>query len=263
MVTDGLIKGINTSSFDQEELGIAQKTIRIMLIQPPAKDGVWSFLPQVDGDEGIGYKPPQGILYIATYLNTYSSHVVEVIDCQAEQLDIKQTVEKIREFNPDLVGISAWTDFWYPSYTLGKSIKRVLPQVHINYGGPHISIYPQVTLNIDFVDSVIVGDGELPFFFLSNMIANNSFKKNIPGLHFKKDGVKSNPNTFWIQKDLDRLPFPDRTLLPTTNYSSVLGKNSYVTTMITSRGCPFHCILFKINLQKNLYRSAEDVVKEF
>src|SRR5262249_36521334 len=62
---------------------------------------------------------------------------------------------------------------------------------------------------------------------------------------------------------LDDLPHPDRTLLPITNYGSVLSHERFVTTMITSRGCPHRCTFCKLNFQKNIARSAASVIDEF
>jgi len=40
---------------------------------------------------------------------------------------------------------------------------------------------------------------------------------------------------------LDGLPFPARHLTPYKKYSSLLAKRTPITTMFTSRGCPFNC----------------------
>jgi radical SAM superfamily enzyme YgiQ (UPF0313 family) len=243
----------------------AQRPIRAVVIQPPAREGVKSLLPQVedDGGEGIGFKPPLGILYCASMIKERSPHQILVIDAMAEQLDFEGVVRKVAAFKPDVVGISAWTDFWYPAYRTGQLIKQALPNVHLTYGGPHLGIYPDETLQIPFVDSVVVGDGELPFLWLCNLVANGTTDNSMRGLHFKQYGLKPNPDTFYIHGNLDDLPDPDRTLLPIRNYGSVLAKDAFVTTMITSRGCPHQCTFCKLNFQKTLARTATSVLEEF
>lgn len=243
----------------------ARRPVRVVLIQPPARQGVKSLLPHVeeDGGVGIGYKPPLGILYCATTLKERSPHQVWVIDALAEHLDFEGVLRRVAEIKPDVVGISAWTDFWYPAYRTGQLIKEALPHVHLTYGGPHLGIYPDETLAVPFVDSVIVGDGELPFLYLCNMVANGTLLNSVAGLHFKQYGVKLGQDLFFIHGNLDDLPFPDRTLLPIRNYGSVLAKGDFVTTMITSRGCPYQCTFCKLNFQKTLAQSAERVLEEF
>ena len=67
----------------------------------------------------------------------------------------------------------------------------------------------------------------------------------------------------YYETDLDHIPPPDRTLLPIAAYTSVLAKNQLITTMITSRGCPYSCVFCKIKQQKPLQRSAAQVIAEF
>jgi len=260
-----LLRSTDAASSASAEMMTAGRSLRVLLIQPPATQGVQSLLSHVDdeGGEGIGYKPPLGILYIATMLSERTPHEVKVLDAQAQGLSPQDLAEAARAFKPDVIGISAWTDFWYPAYRTGELIKQALPDAHLSYGGPHLGIFPHETLDIPFVDSVVVGDGEIPFMYLCNLVSNQVTDNSLPGLHFKQGGVKFEPATFFIQAELDDLPFPDRTLLPLQNYTSVLGKNDLVTTMITSRGCPHRCTFCKLNFQKTLARSADDVVQEF
>lgn len=262
---DFLIKSYDAIESAPEKMKVAGRSIRVLIIQGPSAQCVKSLLPQVedDGGEGIGFKPPIGVLYLATNLSRNSPHTVKVIDAIAERLSYEEIIEKAVEFKPDLVGISAWTDFWYPACRTGELIKQALPDIHLTYGGPHLGIYPKETLAFPFVDSVICGDGETPFLYLCNLVSNDTVDNSFNGLHFKEFGVKPAPCTFFVEGNLDALPILDRTLLPLENYGSVLGKNKHITTMITSRGCPHRCTFCKLTFQKNLARSAESVVEEF
>ncbi|MBF0353625.1 MAG: cobalamin-dependent protein [Alphaproteobacteria bacterium] len=244
----------------------AKRAIRVLLIQPPTAHGVASLLPHVDNEgenEGIGHKPPLGLLYVATTVKERSNHQVRVIDAQAENLTFEQVVARAVDFRPDIIGLSVWTDFWYPCWHQAELLKEALPQAHLTMGGPHLGIYPQETLDQPFVDSVVAGDGEIPFLYLCNMIANGVEDNSMQGLHFKKGGVKGGDGTLYIHGDLDDLPIPDRTLLPIGHYGSVMAKGAFVTTMITSRGCPHRCTFCKLSFQKNLARSAGSVIEEF
>ena len=262
---DQLLRASSARETAPDHMKSANRAVRVLLIQPPTVGGVRSLLPQVDDDggEGIGYKPPLGILYVGSIIDAWSDHEVKVVDAQAEQLGFRDLVKIAEEWQPDVVGISAWTDFWYPAFWTGKLIKEVLPETHLTFGGPHLGIYPKETLDIEFTDSVIVGDGEIPFLYLCNMVANGKLDNSMPGLHIKEGGVKLGGDLFFIQGDLDELPKPNRRLLNIKNYSSVLGSNDFTTTMITSRGCPHRCTFCKLNFQKNVASTAENVVEEF
>jgi len=233
-------------------------------MQPPNIDGVQSLLSHM-GDEGesIGFKPPIGLLYVATFLKERTGHQITLVDGQAERLSLDQCLTRICGLEPDVVGVSAWTDWWWAAYELGRRLKERRPQTHLCFGGPHVSIYPAETLGMEGVDSIVVGDGEVPFTALCNLLGSDGPSNHLAGLHFKEFGCKHGEDLFYIQKNLDELPIPDRTLLPLEQYSSVLGKASFVTTMVTSRGCPHHCIFCKLNFQKTISRSAENVIEEF
>lgn len=238
-------------------------SLNIVLVQPPSHHAVESLFPQTETPGGIGFKPPLGILYIASYLAKYSKHNITVLDAQVEAWDSMELVDSILVLKPDIVGITAWTDFWYSAHQTAALLKGRLPNVHIVIGGPHVGIYPDSTLQYSAADSVVLGDGEVPMLLLANSLANGIKPPNIPGVHFKEYGVRQSCDTWYIEKNLDNLPHPGRRFLPIEKYSSVLAKGRYITTMITSRGCPFKCTYCKLNFQKTLQRSAENVVQEF
>ena len=241
----------------------AGRTMRAMLIFPSAEHAVQAMYTfQENDDAWIGFKPPLGLMYIAAYAKQYSPHDVKILDCQVLQLNEDQIRKEISQYKPEVVGVTAWTDFWYDSFRCIQIAKEVNPGIHVTVGGPHVAIYPEVTLESSGCDSVIVGDGEVPFLWLLNGLSNGLVPSSLPGLHLKHRGVKDESLKFYIHRDLDSLPFPDRTSLPYRLYTSVVSKNDFVTTMITSRGCPYRCVFCKLPFQKTLSRRAENVLEE-
>ncbi len=238
--------------------------MKICLIFPPLRDAVKSMMIQVEDSEsgGIGFKPPLGILYIAGYLKSHQPrHEVMLIDAQVERLDISGVVARALNFSPDIIGITAWTDFWCSTHRIIAGLRKALPSAHICVGGPHADIYPDITLNHSDADSVILGDGELPFSLLVERLEQKRPLKDMPFLYTKES---SKPlYEYHVHKDLNELSYPDRRLLPYKKYYSIIGKEAYATTMITSRGCPYRCVFCKLNFQKPACRSAENVVSEF
>lgn len=70
-------------------------------------------------------------------------------------------------------------------------------------------------------------------------------------------------------KHLDTIPFPDRDLLNMQSYmkpSQILMNNQYLrgTTMVTSRGCPFHCIYCHVSAKwgRPRFHSPDYIVEE-
>ena len=73
---------------------------------------------------------------------------------------IKDTLEQIRSFAPDVVGIPLIaTANYIPATNLANSIKNMFPYIKIIFGGQHISVDPDGFLKENpQVDNVIVGD---------------------------------------------------------------------------------------------------------
>lgn len=260
-----LLKAKQLLDFNDLSYAKASKPIRVLIIFPPSRRAVramWTIHNET-ANSSIGAKPPLGPMYVASYLKEHSPHEVKILDCQVENSSDEDIYRTVQDFAPDLVGLCAWTEYWYDTYQCIQIAKRVNPDIHVTVGGPHVSIYPALTLEHSGCDSVIVGDGEVPFLWLANAISNGKIPHDLPGLHIKSHGVKEGNMEFYIHGELDTLAPPRREMLPYKKYTDVIGKADYVTTMITSRGCPFHCTFCKLSFQKTLCHSAEYVIEEF
>ena len=234
--------------------------LNTLLIQPSYKSCVQTLFSIYNTEEGIGFKPPLGLLYIASAIKKLTNHHVDILDCQLENITHENILDNIPN-NYDVIGISAWTDFWYQAYMIGRVLKKKFPAIYIVIGGPHINIFPQEVLEMDFVDAVVMGDGEIPMVTLLNVLAEKETKANpVPGLYFAN--IKYTDFSPYVCNDLDILPFPDRTSLPLHRYSAIISPNKYSTTMVTSRGCPFFCVYCKLKFQKPVRRSATNVLAE-
>ncbi|MDP6953813.1 MAG: cobalamin-dependent protein, partial [Alphaproteobacteria bacterium] len=111
-------------------------------------------------NHAIGHKPPQSTLILATYLKAMGFDDVTCIDAQLEGYSPEQTAEAVAALAPDIVGVTAWTDFWYPTWRTMKLVREKLPDCTIVAGGPHCSVYPQETVEHSEADYVVAGDGE-------------------------------------------------------------------------------------------------------
>jgi anaerobic magnesium-protoporphyrin IX monomethyl ester cyclase len=242
--------------------------MKILLINPPRHNEILADNPAFI-DEERGYNPPLGLLYLAGYLKENSHHQVFGLDAQVERLDYNDEFKrKILEINPEVVGITAMTftliDVLETINLVRQAEKELGKKIIIVLGGPHVHLFPKETINLPGVDYLVKGEGEAPFFNLLEALENKGDLSQIQGLVFKKDGqVFDNPTSGLIE-NLDSLPFPDRELLPIEKYSSVLSGSHIVTTMFTSRGCPFQCAFCdRPHLGKKFRaRSAKNVVDE-
>lgn len=227
--------------------------IDVLLLNLPT--GTWYKKKLAEGNS----MPPLGIMYIGTYLKK-NNYTVKIIDLAVENLDENQFFQAIEECNPSIIGMSTYNEAWNVQKILCRRIKQKYPNIIIAAGGAFATFCYEQVLNESMTDFVLRGEGEYVFCQLCDCLLRGKLKKeNIKGLCYKnKEGsVIANANVERI-KNLDQLPFPDRSLIK---------KEKYVLpyTISTSRGCPGQCIFCS---SKSLWgksvimRSAENVYKE-
>jgi anaerobic magnesium-protoporphyrin IX monomethyl ester cyclase len=242
---------------------IPRDQLRILLVQPSTHRAVQSLFT-FHKNEGLGHKPPLAILTLATHLREQGFTDTSCLDAQLDDLSPEETVDRITAQRPDVVGVTVWTDFWYPAWRTIELIRGQLPDCTIVVGGPHCLVYPGETLTASAADYAVNGDGEDVLLSIVQAVSEGGTPPPQPGLWTRCDGeIVPPPEPFAVVKDLDRIPIPDRTLLPFTRYASVLNPRAYETTMITSRGCPHRCVFCKMHVQKVNAQSADRVVEEF
>ena len=237
--------------------------MKILLVNPPNRNMITTNVPSVV-DEETGFYPPLGLMYVASYLKEHSPHSVHILDAQVEKVNYKQLKEKISRINPDIVGIQATTFTLIDSMLTAKIVKELNKNIKVVLGGPHVNIFPDETISIKDVDYLVLGEGERTFTELIKHIDNKARLNSINNLVFEHNNRVIHTKKGNLIEDLDFLPFPARELTPYKKYHSLLAKKSPITTMMTSRGCPYKCLFCdRPHLGKKFrYRAAENVVDE-
>ncbi len=214
--------------------------MKILLIYPPNKHMTVTEIPE-SLNKSRGHLPSLGLLYIGANLKRHNIHDVKVLDTQVENLSYKQIADRIAEERPNIVGIQVFTYSFLDALNVAEITKKVSKEIMVVMGGPHILFYPKETLNFPYVDYVVIGEGEEIFAELVETLSTGEKRADIKGVGYKDKGEIIVNNSPGIIRNLDDLPLPDRTMLPYQKYSSILSKNHPVTTMMTSRGCPYRC----------------------
>lgn len=236
--------------------------MKVALVFPPASNSIEGTCPDFVA-ANVAHLPPLGIMYIASYLKKHIADLdILVIDSIAEKLDYTQIAQRVVDFGADIVGISCWTFSLIDTLMVAKEIKRLSPSTMICLGGPHINLYAEETISMDCVDFVITGDGERPFAYLIEQLKAARDFASVPNLWYRNNGSIQNSSLTHMEMDLDGLPFPDRNQDSLWRYNTIMDKTKPITTLITSRGCPFDCS-FCYN-QKSGYRcrSISNVIEE-
>lgn len=201
-------------------------------------------------DENKQFWPPLGLAYLAAVLER-AGHEARIIDrdilLRKTGMDFTrtddETIGEIKDFKPDMIGISATTPNMLDVGSISKRIKSSGINVPIILGGPHATAIPEETLGeFNDIDTVAIGEGEATIIDIANGVS----PENIPGIAFRKGhGVVTTGPRKHIE-NLDDLPFPARHLLDMEFYlrpSRFTSRNLSLrtTSIFTARGCPYRC----------------------
>ncbi len=147
-----------------------------------------------DSQERVLMEPPLGLLALLTYLNReYNENIDGKILKSGLDFDSNEEfLAKIREFNPDIIGISIMTfykDFGHRTIKYLRDNKLKTP---IFLGGPYPTGAYEDVLKDDNINICVLGEGEVTLSELvSEMIKNNNklpseeILSKIPGMAFK------------------------------------------------------------------------------
>jgi radical SAM superfamily enzyme YgiQ (UPF0313 family) len=210
--------------------------------------------PNIAGSYLGPVRPPASLGYIAQYLQK-SGIEVEIID-MALDYKLAYLYKRIKEFNPQLIGISIWTYKYKDTYKLLKAIKEHYPAIAIVAGGPHLSTLRLEVLNdCPSIDFGIVLEGENTLLEL----CDDKPLSQIKGLIYRQNGetIYNGDRDFIFE--LDKIAFP--------KYKNFRLDKYFLKEIIiiSSRGCPHNCIYcpVKLAIGRNLrVRSAKNVVDE-
>lgn len=188
---------------------------------------------------------PLGLGYVAAYAKA-AGYGVLFLDPNVQDLTPEQIARTVQQEQPLAVGISFMTPQFHAAKALCEAIKKLSPPTPIALGGAHPSVMPERTLReIPDADFAVIGEGELTVAELLDALSARSRRfARIAGLAWRNaQGVVLNAPRAPI-RDLDSLPFPDRSLIDQSLYraQSFLSYSPRTATIYTSRGCPGRCV---------------------
>jgi anaerobic magnesium-protoporphyrin IX monomethyl ester cyclase len=214
---------------------------RVLLVNPP-HDVEWP-----------GLTPPIGPGYLAETLQDRGIEY-DVLDMNLGY-GLKHLSQKLNSFQPDLVGMSMITRDYRGFYSILEGIKQHHSRMKIVAGGPHVTIFKeQVLQECRAIDYGITREGEAA---LVELCHDEVPEERIKGLLYRDDNDIIYTGDREFVDDLDQVPWP--------RYEKFeLGKYFNEISIISSRGCPYHCIFCARHTLTPKYkaRSAENVGDE-
>ncbi len=200
--------------------------------------------------------PPFGIMYVADALMQIGFKVRLFHETHDY---VEAFVREVERERPLFVGLSTITGPQLrPVIETSKRLKAM--GVPVVWGGVHATIMPEDCLKEDYVDFVIVNEGEETIQEFTRMLTGEipvDFA-SMKGLAWKEGGkIVFNMERPFIQ-DLDRFR-PRWDLIPVERYLIQSGPYDRALPVYISRGCPFRCgFCYNEVVMKRTWRQHSD-----
>jgi len=205
--------------------------------------------------------PPINLLYLGGALKR-AGYEVEVYHIGPNEIEFY--AKKIIKKNPLFVGFSSLTGIpVQKSAEMSRIIKRD-SDIPIVWGGIHSTLLTKDTIKEDYVDIIVLGEGEITVVELANALKNKKDIKNIKGLVYKKKNKIYFTEPKQFIKNLDEF-YPDWELIDINKYLLPITKYKKGIKIVTSRGCPYSCAFCYnrfFNKSTWRYHSVDYVIKQ-
>jgi anaerobic magnesium-protoporphyrin IX monomethyl ester cyclase len=205
--------------------------------------------------------PPLGLGYIAAYLNKHGIST-DLVDCTF--LKQEEALRRVRQNNSDVIGIYSMYSIKETAFQMAELLKDKTNLLVA--GGPLPTVSPNEFLK--YFDIVAMGEGEDTMLDLVGGMDGAPDLSKVRGIAYKEKGrgnVRFTKTRGFI-KDLNRIPFPARESFDNQAYKAYYSKRfGYtITSVMTSRGCPFKCEFCSRPVFGNTFRtrSATNIVNE-
>jgi radical SAM superfamily enzyme YgiQ (UPF0313 family) len=220
------------------------------------------------GDK-VQRRPQLGLQYLSAALNRIGIDTA-IFDQTVHPFDLNQLIKKLANY--DIVG-------FYCSDPQEGKVKSYSQRIKEKLDVPILVGGPSTLDNSSFLDYgcdiVIHGEGEITIQQIIEHYNGQREKRDIKGISFRNGDrvVKPPPQT--LIKDLDEIPFPDRSKIDINAYHDyfLFGMKKPYVTMIASRGCFYRCTFctscriweyrYRQRSPDNVVREIDDVVKKY
>jgi len=211
---------------------------------------------------------PMWLSYAAALADS-QGYTIDFIDAPAAGIDLEESINRIKDFSPELLVVDTSTPSIYNDVKVCERIKEVLPEVFILLVGTHVSALPIESIGLsDSIDAVTLGEYDETVVELAEVINEKRGLETVKGLCYREaKEVLRNENRGFIE-DLDKIPFVSIIYKKFLKIEHYFNPNALypMVTITTSRGCPFRCTfcVYPQTLmgRKFRLRSIENVIAE-
>jgi anaerobic magnesium-protoporphyrin IX monomethyl ester cyclase len=192
--------------------------------------------------------PPFGLIQLASYLEKKIPDLdIEIVDCNAENLDWNDLERRLESLKPDIVGVSSVATC--NAYTTARAIetaKKANPYVLTVTGGQHFTALAKESLETyPELDVIVRCEGEET---LTELVRTNGDKTKLPNIkgitYRNEDRIIDNPDRPLIE-DIHELPYPGyhfvQEHLSDYHFAAMGGRDAPYALVEGARGCSHRC----------------------
>jgi len=193
-------------------------------------------LPRLENDPEAGENLPMASRYLfhaAERAGLSSHYQCRWLTPEEEDLDDRHLVEKILDWQPDLIAATLYLWSIERTLQLMRRVRKVLSSVKVIVGGPEVASRHPFLFRTGIPDAAVVGEGETVFPQILS-----AFEKGHQ-TDFRQVAWRTGHRYSW-----GRLQSPDITLqecLPPAPHSSWEPDPAGMGYLETGRGCPLRC----------------------
>lgn len=178
---------------------------------------------------------PLGLISIGSHLKK-KGHIVKIFDRCVDGTSMKKVFDS---FSPDIVGVSVMSSRGIAdAVKVSKEAKK--RNILVAWGGQMPSMQPELVLENEFVDYVMIGEGEFTFEELIEAIENKCALESVDGIAFRKNG-KIFRTHFREFANLKEMPVLDWSLVNVEKYLQPYLGCQKMIYLYSSKGCPCSC----------------------
>jgi len=205
---------------------------------------------------------PIYLAYAAAQLRQ-AGHEVVYIDSVIQDLNLEQTIAKIQELKPEVVFMETTTPSIEADFDFIKKAKEASGAVMLA-GGPHVTYFPIESLKqCPELDVVIRREFDVK---IAGVVANLKNLSAVKGIAYRRNEEIIDNGPGEDCRELDKIPFPDRDVVPLDWYLEAWYSRRPFTNLMTSRGCPYPCTfcLWPQGMygHQQRFRSIDNVIAE-
>lgn len=212
---------------------------------------------------------PLGLMYLASYLRAKRNDIeIKIFDMRLYHTDGLKTLTSIlKEYNPDIAGISAITIEEKSMKTIARMVKNYNKSCIVIAGGPHPSAFPEEVLSDENIDFIVSGEGEKTFFELISIIIDGGAQNKVKGIGYKEDGQMIFTGDREVIENVDSIPMPAWDYINPEIYFRRTSMSNYgirrYANLFTSRSCPYRCVYCHNIFGKGFRgRSPQNILEE-